>query len=90
MAPLEVGISYTEGMQHSVVTEKGQVTIPKSLRERLGIRPGEVLVFHEEAGRLVATRQRRPDELDEVTGLLRLGCSTDEAITLLRGESADV
>ena len=27
------------------VSEKGQVTIPKKLRERLGIRPGEVLVI---------------------------------------------
>ena len=27
------------------MSEKGQVTIPKKLRERLGIRPGEVLVI---------------------------------------------
>jgi AbrB family looped-hinge helix DNA binding protein len=41
---------------NSVVSEKGQVTIPKALRERLGIKAGEVLEFSEEQGRLVAAR----------------------------------
>ena len=31
----------------AVVSEKGQVTIPKTLRDRLGIRPGQVLDFAE-------------------------------------------
>jgi AbrB family looped-hinge helix DNA binding protein len=29
----------------SRVTEKGQVTIPKEIRERLGIRPGDEVTF---------------------------------------------
>ncbi|WP_424017816.1 AbrB/MazE/SpoVT family DNA-binding domain-containing protein [Halorientalis pallida] len=29
------------------VTEKGQVTIPKSIREELGIRPGDEITFVE-------------------------------------------
>ncbi len=40
----------------SIVSEKGQVTIPKRLRERLGIRPGQVLDFVEEQGRLLPDR----------------------------------
>jgi AbrB family looped-hinge helix DNA binding protein len=32
----------------ATVSEKGQVTVPKALRDRLGIRPGEVLDFDEE------------------------------------------
>jgi AbrB family looped-hinge helix DNA binding protein len=36
------------------VAERGQVTIPKALRERLGIVPGTVLDFFEEQGRLIA------------------------------------
>jgi len=32
------------------VAERGQVTIPKVLRERLGIRPGTVLEFKEDQG----------------------------------------
>jgi len=39
-----------------VVSEKGQVTIPKQLRDRLGIQPGEVLEFEEDGGRLIADR----------------------------------
>ena len=38
------------------VSEKGQVTIRKALRDRLGIQPGQVLDVREEAGRLVATK----------------------------------
>jgi len=30
------------------VAERGQVTIPKVLRERIGIRPGTVLEFKED------------------------------------------
>lgn len=40
----------------STVSEKGQVTLPKSLRERLGIRPGTRLEFSVDAeGRMTAT-----------------------------------
>jgi len=32
------------------VTSKGQVTIPKEIRDKLGIRPGEDLAFEEKNG----------------------------------------
>ena len=35
------------------VAERGQVRIPKVLRERLGIRPGTVLDFKEDQGKLI-------------------------------------
>jgi AbrB family looped-hinge helix DNA binding protein len=41
------------------VSEKGQITGPKRVRERLGIRPGTILDVRKETGRLVATKQRR-------------------------------
>ena len=37
------------------VTSKGQVTIPKPLREELGIQERDRLLFTVEAGRLIAT-----------------------------------
>jgi AbrB family looped-hinge helix DNA binding protein len=40
------------------VAERGQVTIPKELRERLGIVPGTVLDFFEEQGLLIARTVR--------------------------------
>ena len=69
----------------SVVSEKGQVTIPKRLRDRLGIRAGEVLDFDEEEGRLVARKASAVDPVDAVYGVLALGVSTDEILDQLRG-----
>jgi AbrB family looped-hinge helix DNA binding protein len=45
------------------VSQKGQATIPKSLRERFGIEtPGEVFVYEEE-GRIIVEPVPSPDEL---------------------------
>jgi AbrB family looped-hinge helix DNA binding protein len=69
----------------AVVSEKGQVTIPKRLRERLGIRAGEQLDFEEEGGRLVATKVTERDAIDQLYGSLKLPASTDELMEALRG-----
>lgn len=71
----------------ATVSEKGQVTIPKALRDRLGIRPGHVLDFREEKGRLVAVKAVPQDPVEGVYGILRLGCPTDDAIRTLRGKA---
>jgi AbrB family looped-hinge helix DNA binding protein len=70
----------------SKVSEKGQVTIPKRLRDRLGIRPGQVLDFEEKDGRLIAEKALPEDPVGAVYGILRLGRTTDELMTELRGE----
>lgn len=70
------------------VADRGQVTIPKALRDRLGIRPGTVLEFTEEAGRLVAVKASSQDELDLVYGTLGHGRRTDDLIEQLRGSPA--
>jgi AbrB family looped-hinge helix DNA binding protein len=70
----------------AVVSEKGQVTIPKRLRDRLGIRPGQVLEFEEARGRLVASKVTPEDPVDRVYGILRLDAPTDELISALRGD----
>jgi AbrB family looped-hinge helix DNA binding protein len=71
----------------AIVSEKGQVTIPKRLRERLGIRPGQVLDFEEDDhGRLVAHKAIREDHLDALYGSLDVGGrTTDELMIELRG-----
>lgn len=79
------------------VTSKGQVTIPKHLRQRTGINPGADVDFAELNGDVVIRRAGRrkrtaagQDEfaayLDRVTGLVDLGMTTDEFMELLRGE----
>lgn len=77
--------TYSAGM-NGTVSERGQVTIPKRLRERLGIAPGQVLDFDIEEGRLVATKAVQRDPVDAVYGLLGRPGSTDEVVTELRGE----
>jgi antitoxin PrlF len=69
----------------AVVSEKGQVTIPKPIRTRLGIRPGSVLEFEAEDGRLVAHRAAQRDAFDEVYGTLRMDESVDRFIERIRG-----
>lgn len=70
----------------SVVSEKGQVTIPKALRDRLGIRPGQALKFAEEQGRLVATKVMVGDPVAAVYGRYKTKKSTDQIMVELRGE----
>jgi AbrB family looped-hinge helix DNA binding protein len=67
------------------VSEKGQVTIPKKLRDQLGIRVGDELEFEAEQGRLVVTKVADLDPIDAVWGTLTLPVSVDEAIDEMRG-----
>jgi antitoxin PrlF len=69
----------------SRMTERGQITIPKRLRERLGIRPGQVLEFEAHDGRLVVTKVNERDPVDAVYGILGTGRSTDAYIDEVRG-----
>jgi AbrB family looped-hinge helix DNA binding protein len=67
------------------VAERGQVTIPKALRERLGIVPGTVLDFIEEQGRLIARKTEAADAVDQVFGRLGRGRNTDDILQEIRG-----
>ena len=69
----------------SRVAERGQVTIPKRLRERLGVKPGTVLEFSEERGRLIAVKSGGIDPVGEVYGCLGRRISTDAIMAQLRG-----
>jgi antitoxin PrlF len=76
-----------EAYVHSTISEKGQITVPKRLRDRLGIRPGDRLQFSEEHGRLVVSKTAEQDPVQAVYGILSLGESTDDALRALRGEA---
>jgi len=69
----------------AVVSEKGQVTIPKQLRDRLGIEPGQELEFSDEDGRLVARKVRERSPVDSVYGILDVPGGTDALLDDLRG-----
>ena len=68
----------------ATVSERGQVTIPKALRDRLGIRAGQVLDFDADEGRLVARKEQRGDGLDALLGAADIGISGDEFMRGLR------
>lgn len=71
----------------SVVSEKGQVTIPKPLREKLGLRPGVILDFAAERGTLVARKAVGPaDPVEAVTGILP-PMDVDAEIERMRGKA---
>ncbi|HET7725833.1 MAG TPA: AbrB/MazE/SpoVT family DNA-binding domain-containing protein [Candidatus Limnocylindrales bacterium] len=69
----------------ATLSEKGQVTIPKRLRDRLGLRPGTLIDFAEEDGRLVGRKLEPLDELDDLVGIFELPGGTDAFVKALRG-----
>lgn len=75
----------------TVVTTKGQVTIPKAVRDRLGIRPGTEVEFEPtEDGRFVLTkagpkRAAKKSPFALIRGKATIKMSTDEIMTLTRG-----
>ena len=70
----------------AVVAERGQVTIPKPLRDKLGIRPGTALEFTAEHGTLIA-RKAETDPVSRVFGCLGGKIDTDRFIRSLRGDA---
>jgi antitoxin PrlF len=79
-------ILYPVGMK-ATMSERGQIVIPKPLRDRLGLGPGQVLECWEEKGRLIAAKVSTVDPVASVYGILQLDGSTDDLITSMRGAS---
>jgi antitoxin PrlF len=79
-------ISYMKSMK-ARVAERGQVTIPKRLRDRLGVKPGTVLEFSEERGHLIAVKSGDTDSVTEVYGCLRKKINSDAVMAQLRGRN---
>lgn len=70
----------------TIVAERGQVTIPKALRDKLGIGPGTVLEFTAEQGRLVATKVITDHPAQRLMGRHGRGRRTDDILSELRGK----
>ena len=68
------------------MSEKGQITIPKAVRTRLGLKTGQVLDVHEEGGRLIATKAVSEDRVQRAFGILKIPGSTDRVIEDFRGK----
>lgn len=74
----------------STVTSKGQVTIPKAVRDRLGIGPGSAVAFElAPDGRVILTKvdaDQPASRFARLRGRAGEGLSTDEIMALTRGE----
>ncbi len=64
------------------LSTKGQITIPKDIREALGIRPGDKVRFDLEAGERAVLQKAEPSRLTEILG--RLGPSKEAGVTYQR------
>jgi antitoxin PrlF len=70
----------------AIVSEKGQITIPKAIRRRLGIGAGTVIDFEATAGRLVGEKQElSEDPVAAVTGIVKGARGVDDYLSQTRG-----
>jgi AbrB family looped-hinge helix DNA binding protein len=77
----------------ATVTSKGQVTIPKPIRDRLGIKAGTKVVFSlDKEGRAYLqtddARLPQPSRFERLRGTATTRLTTDEILALTRGEPA--
>ncbi|GIX47915.1 MAG: hypothetical protein KatS3mg131_2126 [Candidatus Tectimicrobiota bacterium] len=74
-------------MPTSRMTAKGQVTIPKALRERLGLRPGDEVEFVEVEGGLRLKKRLGESPFARYRGYLRhlKGQDPDALLEAMRG-----
>ncbi|HEY4113477.1 MAG TPA: AbrB/MazE/SpoVT family DNA-binding domain-containing protein [Rhizomicrobium sp.] len=75
----------------TTMTSKGQVTVPKKLRDALGLKPGSEVVFEYEGnGRAVIRRagKRAPPKsvFAKLRGSLKGGLTTDQILDMTRGK----
>lgn len=70
----------------SVISSKGQITVPVEIRSRLGLRPGTVVTFEvTNNGALLRKGSSGTHPVDEIYGLLKSVRRTDDILDELRG-----
>ena len=70
------------------VTIKGQVTVPKALRDRFGITPATDVEFREERGKLVLVKREPTTAIARIRGRVKrlpFGRDVDDYIARTRG-----
>ncbi len=71
------------------VTTKGQVTIPRHIREKFGITPNTDINFQEEDGRVYLTKKKvtipKKNRFRQFRGIATVRMTTDEIMALTRG-----
>ena len=71
---------------NSSISSKGQVTVPKPVRDRLGLRPGTVVEFEfTDEGVIMRKGHKGERPVDRVRGVLRNAGRTDDVVDAMRG-----
>lgn len=69
------------------ITERGQVTIPKAIRERFGLHKDVEIEFVPGVdGVCIQKRTRAQHPVDRIYGILKKPASTDDYIEEIRGK----
>jgi AbrB family looped-hinge helix DNA binding protein len=72
------------------VTTKGQVTIPRHIREKMGIVPATEIEFVEEKNRVYIVKKKEPgnqsNKFRKLRGVATVRMTTDEIMALTRKE----
>jgi AbrB family looped-hinge helix DNA binding protein len=81
-----VFMQHEKGGMKMKIGERGQVTIPKTLRDRYGLAPGmEVEFAPEESSIRIQKKARHLSPVREVYGILKAPGSTDDYMEAVRG-----
>lgn len=75
-------------MTTATIGERGQITIPKQYRTRLGLHPSMVLTFRISGNSLIAEKQTPSNPFEKYRGCLKFPAgihSTDELVREMRG-----
>jgi AbrB family looped-hinge helix DNA binding protein len=74
---------------NAVISQKGQVTIPKAIRDDLGLTAGCLLDFKEDHGQIIVRKvmPQNPISAWRGRGKLPVGTSVNEYLTASRGEA---
>jgi AbrB family looped-hinge helix DNA binding protein len=68
------------------IGERGQVTIPKNIREKYGLMPYiEVEFVPEETGVLIKKKSLKSSPVEQIYGILKKNSHTDDYIEAIRG-----
>jgi len=70
------------------VTSKGQVTIPKKLREDMGLKPGDYIEIKEEKAGYLINKKVDKEKIEKYVGILNKDKSSDDIVKELRGHDS--
>ncbi len=73
-------------MIRAKVTAKGQLTIPKTIRDKLGIKTGDYIIIKETSTGYMLEKKQDDDRFNKYVGFLNREAKSNDMIRELRGQ----